>query len=65
MSISVNQLVGIERRAAFQTDRVLDAAAELDMGMVGCRVRSPIQIMWPDVAYQSPEVESMRVIASS
>ena len=27
------------------------------------RVRSPIQIMWPEVAYQSPEVESTRVIA--
>ncbi len=29
----------------------------------GWRVRSPIQIMWPDVAYQSPEVESTRVSA--
>ena len=25
------------------------------------RVRSPIQIMWPEVAYQSPDVESTRV----
>ena len=31
----------------------------------GWRVRSPIQSMWPEVAYQSPVVESTRVIASS
>ncbi len=29
------------------------------------RVRSPIQIMWPEVAYQSPVVESTRVNACS
>ena len=28
----------------------------------GWRVRSPIQIMWPEVAYQSPVVESTRVM---
>ena len=31
----------------------------------GWRVRSPIQSMWPEVAYQSPVVESTRVIACS
>ena len=31
----------------------------------GYRVRSPIQSMWPEVAYQSPVVESTRVSASS
>ena len=31
----------------------------------GWRVRSPIQIIWPEVAYQSPDVESTRVSASS
>jgi hypothetical protein len=29
------------------------------------RVRSPIHSMWALVSYQSPEVESIRVIASS
>ena len=30
-----DEFVGLERRAAFEADRVLDAAAEFDMGMVG------------------------------
>ena len=30
----LQQLIGGQRRAAFQADRVLDAAEELDMGMV-------------------------------
>ena len=35
MSISCSSSSGVERRAAFQADRVLDAAAILDMGVVG------------------------------
>ena len=30
-----DQFVGLERRAAFEADRVLDAAAEFDMGVIG------------------------------
>ena len=29
------QLVGLERRAAFEAERIFDAAAEFDMGMIG------------------------------
>ena len=30
-----DQFIGFERRSAFEAHRILDAAAELDMGMIG------------------------------
>ena len=35
MSIRRKQAIGIERRSALQADRILDAAAELDVGVIG------------------------------
>ena len=54
MSIRRMQLVRLQRRAAFQADRVLDAAAEFDMRVVGLAgaVADPEHVA--EVAYQSP-----------
>jgi hypothetical protein len=53
------------RGAAFQADRVLHAAGELHMRAVGLRVRSPIQIMWPEPASHLPGGRIEPVSASS
>ena len=59
------QAIGIEAWAALEADRVLDAAAVFDVRVIGLARESPIQSIWPEVAYQSPLVESSRVIACS
>ena len=51
--------------AAFQADRILDAAQNSTWAPSSWRVRSPIHSICAEVSYQSPLVESIRVIACS
>ena len=69
-----DQFVGLQRRAAFEADRVLDAAAELDMGMVGlaravadpqhmARCRVPVAAGRIDAGQRLLVAEQQRLVA--
>jgi hypothetical protein len=65
MSISRINSSSSRRRAALQADRILDAAAELHMGMIGLTgaVADPQEV--PGGVVPFAVVESIRVSASS
>ena len=74
MSISRIRPSGVERRAAFQADRILDAAAELDMRMVGLARavadpdhvaggRVPVAAGGIDARHRLLEAEQQRLVA--